>query len=146
MSKTSQDRIIKFIKYWLPAIMWAAVIFSFSSNPTGRASEIHWEDFLIKKSGHIFVYSVLTIFLYRAFFNYRFGEKLSAKYTFVVNVLYAISDEFHQSFTPGREPTVRDILIDSFAIVTVLYLILKYLPKAPKIVKLWAGRFDLTKK
>ena len=143
MSKSLQDRIIKFTKYWFPAIVWAFVIYSFSSNPTGRASEIHWEDFVIKKSAHLFVYSVLTVLLYRAFYNYQLGEKLSAKYTLIVNVLYAISDEFHKGFTPGRDPTLRDIFIDSFAIIVVLYLIIKYLPKAPKAIKAWAKKFEI---
>jgi VanZ family protein len=40
-------------------------------------------------------------------------------------VIYAVSDEFHQSFTPGREPKLRDVLIDTAGSFLGMYLTLK---------------------
>ena len=55
----------------------------------------------------------------------------------VVAFLYGLSDEFHQSFTPGREPTVRDMVIDSVGAFIFLYFIVKILPNTDrKIVKI----------
>ena len=40
-----------------------------------------------------------------------------------VAALYAVTDEFHQSFVPGRYPDVRDVLVDTAgALVAVLLL------------------------
>lgn len=144
MSIRKQNQLNRILKYWLPAVVWAFIIFSFSSYPTGKSSEIHWQDFVIKKSAHVFVYSVLTILVYRAFVNTGFKEKFATKYTLISNVLYAISDEYHQGFTPGREPTLRDIAIDTFAIFLVLYII-KNLRRLPGFMNKLALKFEIIK-
>lgn len=137
------SKITKFVKFWLPVFAWAVIIFLFSANPTTRASEIHWQDFIIKKSAHVFVFAVLTTLLYRAFINFDLAAKIAAKYSFLFSIVYAFTDEFHQSFTPGREPTLRDIAFDTVGVLLSLYLIINYLSKAPKVIKLWAEKFEI---
>lgn len=112
----------KRIQYWLPTFLWAIVIFSFSANSTPTASKIYWQDFIIKKSAHLFVYAVLAVLLYRSL---RHTTGLNKFYllllTIAITTLYAITDEFHQSFTPGREPHLRDIAIDVVGVGLGLY-------------------------
>ncbi len=47
----------------------------------------------------------------------------AAPIAFVVAVLYAVSDEFHQSFVPGRYPDIRDILVDAAGVLAALLLL-----------------------
>jgi VanZ family protein len=99
--------------YWLPAILWMTVIFSFSSRPSLHASDFQLQDFLIKKSAHFVEYFLLlliTMFsLSRA--NGLTGKKLIFTSLFIC-LIYAISDEFHQTFVPGRDGRPRDAMID----------------------------------
>ncbi|KKU89266.1 MAG: VanZ-like protein [Candidatus Yanofskybacteria bacterium GW2011_GWA1_48_10] len=103
----------KRIQYWLPTFLWAIVIFSFSANSTPAASKIYWQDFIIKKSAHLFVYAVLAVLLYRSLkLTTHYSQPYLLLLTLALTTLYAITDEFHQSFTPGRGPHLRDIIID----------------------------------
>ena len=134
----------KVVKYWLPVILWAVVIFSFSAKPTTRTSEIYWQDFIVKKSAHVFEYGILTILLFRALKKGGIEKKEAVVYSVILAVLYALSDEFHQSFTPGREPTLRDVFFDTAGSFLAVYIIWRYLPKAPKKLRNWAERLELT--
>lgn len=90
------------------------VIFWFSSRPTWTTTEIYWQDFVIKKAAHLFVYAVLAVLLYRSLeHSVKLDRKTRLMMTLMIVVLYALSDEFHQSFIPGREPRGRDIVIDA---------------------------------
>jgi len=136
-------RVATILKYWGPVFVWAGVIFAFSSYATKQASEIYWQDFIVKKTAHVIEYGVFATLLYRAFINSGI-EKVRAGYTAIVlAALYGISDEFHQSFTPGREPTLRDTIFDTIGAILAIYIVWKYLPKAPKKLKKWAGVWQL---
>ena len=101
------------IKYWLPTLAWAILIFSFSSQPTLTTSQIYWQDFVVKKSAHLFVYAVLAVLIYRSFnLSTHYSRLYLLLFTVTITILYAVTDEFHQTFTLGREPTLRDVLID----------------------------------
>ena len=45
----------------------------------------------------------------------------------MLGISYAISDEIHQSFTPGRGPKITDVFIDSlgvfFGIIVILLIV-----------------------
>ena len=145
VQKTSKSVEIakKVAKYWLPVILWAVVIFSFSAKPTTRTSEIYWQDFLVKKSAHVFEYGILTILLFRALKKGGIEKKEAGVYSVILAVLYALSDEFHQSFTPGREPTLRDVFFDTTGSFLAVYIIWRYLPKAPKKLRTLAERLEI---
>lgn len=94
----------KIIRY-LPSIVWMGVIFYFSSRQTtGIGGNSYWWRFIILKFFHIAEYSVLSILIY-----YATNHQLS---TIFISFLYAVSDEFHQSFIIGRTATIRDIFFD----------------------------------
>lgn len=99
-----------------------AVIFYLSSRSVPAASQINWQDFTFKKSAHVFVYFVLTML---TFFSLPVEVKLNRKLliSFLWATLYGISDEIHQSFTPGREPHVRDVMFDSLGSIIAICLI-----------------------
>lgn len=131
------------IHYWLPPIVWGAVIFSFSSFPTPKTSEIYWQDFLVKKTAHLIEYGILACLLYRAFRNNGLTNTKAGVLAIIVVFFYGATDEFHQRFTPGREPRIRDVLIDTGSSVLVILAILNWLPKAPEKVKDWARKIEM---
>lgn len=78
-------------------------------------------DFLFKKSAHLMAYSVLALSYLRAVHAARRPYLVA----FVLTVLWAISDEIHQSTVPLREPTFRDVLIDATGGGVALWLVLR---------------------
>lgn len=111
MAKT--HKITSFINLWSPVFVWCAFIFFMSSQPHLPGPQDKTLDFLLKKIGHLTVYAVLFRLTYVAFgkTEHRFLK------TFLFCILYAISDEYHQSFVPGRTPMARDIGFDILGMV-----------------------------
>lgn len=68
--------------------------------------------FIVRKSAHFIGYMILGILASGLILQY---ENINKKYilSFLICVIYAISDEIHQLFVPGRAGQVRDVLIDS---------------------------------
>lgn len=83
-------------------------IFYLSSGQTTAITGTSIERFLILKSFHLIEYAILFIcFKFAGFSN---------KQSILFSYLYAITDEFHQSFVPGRTALIRDTLIDLLGI------------------------------
>lgn len=136
-------KLQKIIKYWAPPLVWAFVIFLFSSYPTARASEIYWKDFIVKKSAHVVEYAIFASLLYRGFKESGVKKINAGIFAITLSVLYGATDEFHQSFTPGREPTVRDVIFDTIGASLAIYAIWNLLPKAPKKLRKLAKTLQL---
>ncbi len=135
--------LINKIRFFLPALLWSMVIFVFSSFPTGSATNWYWSDFFIKKTAHIVEYFILTILVFRAFWNSGVDKKRALFFAFLSSIFYGITDEIHQSFTPGREPHIRDVVFDTIGAVIAVYSIWRLLPEAPQRLKNWARAFQL---
>ena len=45
-------------------------------------------------------------------------------YSAIIGVTYAITDEIHQAFTPGRAPSVTDVCIDSIGVLTGIFILI----------------------
>ncbi|MCX7911254.1 MAG: VanZ family protein, partial [Endomicrobia bacterium] len=106
---------MKKIIYWLEVILWCGVIFFFSSIPDLKIKQLGFWDFVLRKIAHITEYFVLVILFLRAF-KISLDNKDNKKIYFlsiIFSILYAISDEIHQYFVPGRHFALTDILIDS---------------------------------
>ena len=59
-------RFQKIFQLWAPPLAWALLIFYFSSWPTGVASTVDWQDFVVKKLAHVMEYGIFTVLFYRA--------------------------------------------------------------------------------
>jgi VanZ family protein len=125
--------LVKKFKLWLLVVFWAGLIFYLSSIPDLKTSLAY--DFILRKIGHVFEYFVLTFLLWRAF---RASFGLNALGLFMLPaafaLLYAISDELHQKFVPGRVCCVKDVLIDSLGIIC-FYLVIKFKQLAKQRLK-----------
>lgn len=136
MRKFANGVLIFVVKYWIPFIAWAIVIYSFSSNPTVKTSEVHWQDFVVKKSAHLTEYFIFSLLLYRGLINTGVNSKKAILIVILSAFLYGLTDEFHQSYTPGREPKIRDVLIDSLGSIFFVYSLKKVIIKSKKLANL----------
>ncbi|HEY3050539.1 MAG TPA: VanZ family protein [Gaiellaceae bacterium] len=101
------------LSLWLPVVVWAAVIFTFSAIPSLTTGLGTW-DTLLRKAAHFTEYAILGALLLRAL-----GRELPA---FAAGVLYAASDEVHQHFVRGRHASPVDVLIDAVGIALGIYV------------------------
>ncbi len=96
----------------LLALTWMGFIFWLSAQPDLPHAPEPWLDTVVKKTGHAVLYGVLAWFYLGAL---RGDGPLSARVRFLafgLAVLYAVTDEVHQSFVPGRTPSPWDVVID----------------------------------
>lgn len=97
---------------WLPAVVLMFIIFTFSSLPATRIPFFGAIDVLVKKSGHAIGYALLGLAYY-----YALPPSRSAGFRWLIAllmaVLFALSDEYHQSFVDGRTSSLRDVAIDT---------------------------------
>lgn len=133
----------KYLKFWLPPIIWGALIFSGSGAPSITVSQVYWLNFSAHKITHLIEYAVLGILLYRALKEEKISKKEAVVYAVVICAFYGFTDEFHQSLTPTREPRVRDMIIDTIGGTLGVLIVWKLLPKAPKKLLNWAEKLDL---
>lgn len=113
----------RFLLYWLPVVLWAALIFHLSSQseppqPAPVSQVPGWSSI-----AHFGLYLVLGALLYRAFRGRdrtpspaaagRAGLVLHPIVcTVIVGVLYGATDEIHQYFVPQRQTDIFDWLVD----------------------------------
>lgn len=115
---------------WSLALAWMIVIFMFSHQAnSGTITEEYFGlmNVPIRKFGHIVEYMVLYLLVKWALDGIKpSASKLNTIYTLTVAILYAASDEWHQSFVPGRSASVRDVVIDSIGATSgvLVYIIL----------------------
>jgi VanZ family protein len=69
-------------------------------------------DLLIKKAGHAVGFGVLFVLLWQALARRRRALGLA----WTLAVLYAASDEFHQTFVPGRKGRFADVVVDAVGV------------------------------
>jgi VanZ family protein len=125
----------RFFKYWLPLVLWMALIFSASTGlgrpentsrfivpilrwldpnmPEERIEKIHYA---VRKTAHFVEYAVLGLLLWRfVYYNPALGtaQHWSFALALLLAALYASSDEFHQSFVAGRHASVYDVMLDT---------------------------------
>jgi len=107
---------MKFLKYSLPAVIYALLIFYLSSIPGGDLAQLFpYQDIVF----HIIEYGIFAILISRAIKGYWPGMLIFKRilWTVAVVLVYAISDEFHQSFVPNRYPAVTDIAYDGIGAI-----------------------------
>lgn len=102
----------RFFSHWLPVLMWAGVIFVLSSIPDLKSEFPSSWDLVLRKLAHMTEFAILALLLLRAFRNS--GELMVQDWAFVflIVMLYAVSDEIHQSGVGGRHGSFWDVLID----------------------------------
>lgn len=89
---------------------------SYSDLPNERQQEI-WNkiSFAVRKIGHFGEYAILAVLISTLMLTFN---KIATRKRYLVSVvilccIYAMTDEFHQSFVAGRSPKVFDVCVDT---------------------------------
>ncbi len=121
---------------WMAVAGWMAVIFYLSHQPAedSRALsrgvtemvivflegilpdtdlDIRELNYYVRKNAHFIAYFILAVLSMNAFGRSGVAGRRRIVFTMILCVFYAITDEIHQLFIPGRAGQVRDVLIDS---------------------------------
>ena len=137
-----------FLWYQFPVIFWAAAIFIQSSMSDIITPDLGFS--MQDKFGHLIVYAILGLLLIRALL-YQPNQSIYDKagwLTFLIGSGYAISDEIHQSFVPGRSADVEDVIADiiGIAIVLCIFYIRKLIrqQREKKYLKFGDSREDMS--
>lgn len=93
---------------WLLVLAWCGVIFWFSSIPSLGTGLGFW-DLVIRKAAHMAEYATLMILLLRT--------RIPVWAALGLGLLYAVSDEWHQTYVAGREGRPRDIAFDAIGLL-----------------------------
>jgi len=118
------NTLLTYLNAWLPPILWAGVIFALSAQSVLPQFEASGLEYFSKKVAHLGVYAILYLLFSRAITLQSPLKTTQANqylFPFLLCLLYAISDEFHQSLIPGRYATFRDIGFDTLGITTAFF-------------------------
>lgn len=126
-----------------PLVLWAALIFVGSTSvlsashtsallrvflwifPQASEATLGTIHFLLRKGGHFAEYAILALLAARAL-RTSTRELLRTRWfwlSLLLVVVYALGDEFHQSFVPSRTASIFDSMIDTFGGLTALALL-----------------------
>lgn len=106
---------------WVPVAAYACVLFALSSTPDLHFVSEPVLDTVLRKLGHAAAYGLLAILV--AYALRRFDVKRRWLFTMVLVIAYAITDEVHQAFVPGRVSSPVDLLIDALGGVVGLGIV-----------------------
>lgn len=141
------SKLKSFAKYWLPAVLWAAVIFSASGdkNSVQHSSRIiepivRWlfpgisdeavrgTVLVVRKCAHLTEYAIFALIIWWAWRGTRPQPRSGwvrghAWIAWAVVVVFAMTDEWHQVHVPGRQGSFWDVVIDSLGAAAGLLLL-----------------------
>lgn len=130
---------------YMSLILWMIVIFCFSHQPVNESSQLSGSiskpiaeklesimkidvdeenfDYMIRKFSHFMEYMILGILMYLASVKSNIPRNNKLLWCILLCALYAITDEIHQAFVPGRGPKVLDVIIDTVGSITGILLV-----------------------
>ncbi len=114
----------KKIRFWIPAMVWLSVIFYFSNEPSLTIGSGGVESFVLRKFAHIGEFGVLALLIFLPLTKrYKSKGILIFFATFLITALFALTDEFHQTFILGRDGNLKDVLVDSLGAFLFLQIL-----------------------
>ena len=129
---TSRHRAL--IGRWVPLLAWMLAIFYMSARPVPPSPIPIARPLIFEAAFHFAEYFGLTILMHRALSteNWLSGPDVFTQPTLALRLLiagavslgYAVSDELHQHFVPGRTLELIDLTVDGIGVVAALSLIL----------------------
>jgi len=141
LEKSPSFSIVRFLSSasrWALVFLWMAGISYFSSRPypLGPLSRSEYTE-VIGRVCHFMEYAGLAILVHRALSGGRSGQEEQVVLgqsgplvcrgayvcTFLISFFFALFDEFHQGFVPGRGAELPDVVLDVAGICTPLMVI-----------------------
>lgn len=107
--------------YWLPPLAWMGVIYYLSGRTAGEIKSIF--PFLQNLNpGHVLAFFILSILFFYALTKAAYSRHPYV-WSMFLSIIYGITDEYHQSFVPGRTPDFQDLLRDALgAAIALVFL------------------------
>lgn len=84
---------------------------------TKRVGFLETTNFIVRKTAHITEYAILAIFISFPLWVKQIKDKKIFILAFITSVIYAGTDEFHQTFIEGRSGSIKDVGIDSIGVL-----------------------------
>ncbi len=123
----------KIIK-WFFLIIWMTVIFAFSHQANSGSithniiadilplnqHTIEIINIIIRKLAHLTEYFILAIAIHSLLKEYLTNIKTITILSLIFCIIYATTDEYHQSFITNRTSSPKDVLIDTIGSLTYL--------------------------
>ena len=103
-SRALSNKVVQQLRSYIEAATWLApsIKEAYLSNPV----------VVTRKLAHFTIYMVLGLVSYLALPR-AWSVRKRVVLAITLCLVYAITDEFHQSFVPGRGPEIRDVFIDT---------------------------------
>lgn len=117
------------IKQWRFLLMgWMAFIFFASSDflsadHTGEILVYSLLNVVVRKSAHMIEYGILMFLWFRSLWTVPERFQSAVIWSIVLSVLYAASDEWHQTFVPSRSGTWVDVVWDGAGAVLMGFVL-----------------------
>jgi len=116
------------IAYWLPVLLYAAGIFTLSSlsKPPAPPGAAEIPDFA--EAVHFIEYAFFGFLLFTAY-NSTASEPIKGRafaLALATAFIYAATDEYHQSFVPGRQCTLGDFTVDCAGATAAMIAVLLF--------------------
>ena len=107
------------LRTWrIALIVWLILIFLFSSSlfsadNTEKLLVFNMLNYVVRKCSHMVEYAILAFLWFRSCWQVREKFSQAVITSVMLSVLYAASDEWHQSFVPTRDGTITDVVWDA---------------------------------
>ena len=111
--------IVRSLVAWLPVVGLAGLIFVLSGIRDLHATT-GTVDLVLRKGAHFTIYGCLALAALRAVHHHGLRGRRAVGAALLLAVLYAISDELHQSLVPTRDGNPLDVLLDAAGATTAL--------------------------
>ena len=120
-------------RYVTLVVLWMGLIFCLSSIPSLGFGLGGIQEQISRKSIHVIVYGILTLLIW--FSLPGLDKHLFKKIVLCgfLAILFAVSDEIHQGFVPGRSGNAKGVLFDTIGVVVALILIRFRMSSSAKI-------------
>ena len=128
-------RIILRIVLLISIILTSLIIFEFSNQNANDSKEVSGKitekivnknkaESIIRKIAHYFIYTLLgfEIMLFISTFKIKEFDRIS--FSLIGGMIYAMLDEIHQAFIPGRGALITDVMLDSLGVMTGIFICL----------------------
>ena len=101
-------------------------LFPYTKNLSGKTKTkiVKKTQPIIRKLAHFSIYTLVGILIMAFISTYKLLLWKKFGISILVGIIYAISDEYHQSFIPGRSAEIRDVLIDTSGVMVGIIIIL----------------------
>ena len=160
MDKVNNKIKFKKMVSWILVILWMITVFCFSSQVgdeskatsgntirrivlffNSNISVYKLEEIVeslqpfTRKLAHFTIYTIGGFILYNLNKKYDNSQKRKIAFSFLLGLMYAITDEIHQFFVPGRSCRIFDVFVDSCGVITGILLYISMLKIIDRMLK-----------